>query len=92
MPLKRDFVFGRSPVQLPAKEGLKKDRRSGRLGYVSSGLSVVGVALLVGLMVGSQIDVDDEIAKGLREAMTRVQSECVTGLRSFLVLAGWKAM
>jgi hypothetical protein len=91
VPLRRDFVFGRSQVQLPAKDS--KKGRSVRLGGMFSGFGVLGVALVVGLIVGSQMDVNDvEIAKGLRDAVTRVQSECVTGLRSLLVLAGWKAV
>lgn len=78
-------------MQLPAKDS--KKARSARLGGMSSGFGVLGVALVVGLMVGSQMDVNDvEIAKGLRDAVTRVQSECVTGLRNLLVLAGWKAV
>lgn len=94
VPLKRDFLFGRSPVQSAAKEQeLKKDRQSGRLGHVASGLGLAGVAIVVGLMVGSQIEVNDVvIARGLRNVVTRVQSECMTGLRSLPVLAGGEAV
>ncbi|KAJ5134292.1 hypothetical protein N7448_000683 [Penicillium atrosanguineum] len=93
VPLKRDFVFGRSPVQLAAKEELKKDRRSRRLGHVASGLGLAGVAVVVGLMVGLRMEVNDvEITRELRNAVARVQSECVTGLRSLPVLAGWTAV
>lgn len=52
---------------------------------------MAGVAVVVGLMVLGSMDMSAvEIAKGLRNAVTRVQSECVTGLRSLPVLAGWK--
>lgn len=90
VPLKRDFVFGRSPVQLPTKD-TKKDGPGGRLDRACSGFAVAGVAVVVGLMVHESMDMSAvDIAKGLRDVMTRVQSECVTGLRSLPVLAGWK--
>ncbi|KAJ5191397.1 uncharacterized protein N7498_010382 [Penicillium cinerascens] len=89
-PPKREFVFGRSPVQVPAKD-TKKDDPSGQLDPACSVFAVVGVAVVVGLMVHGSMDMSAvEIAKGLRDAVTRVQSECVTGLRSRPILAGWK--
>lgn len=77
-------------MQLPAKDTMK-DGPSGQLDRACSGFAVVGVAVVVGLTVHGSMDMSAvDIAKGLRDAVTRIQSECVTGLRSRPVLAGWK--
>lgn len=76
----RDFVFGRSPVQLPAQRKRSRDPRRDRR-IVGAGLGLVAIA--VGLMVhGSQLNLalNGDLGQGWKEGLNRVRHECLSRL------------
>lgn len=81
IPLKRDFVYDYSPVKVSKKQLGRKKRRSASkaLGAVAV-TSGLGVAVALGMLVGSDYDID-AVAQELREKGNKLLTTGLRGLK-----------